>query len=134
MTIVKASKSDIPHIVEMGAEFHKASGMKCGFNPQEFSGFVSGIIDQGVIFKTDHGMIGGVIAPAYCDHSHLQAIELFWWAEKGGVALLRTFEEWALDNKANEIRMTTIHRIERPSVLLGKLGYSAQEISYGKAI
>lgn len=121
----------------MGRKFHEASGQPCPFDPDGLAEFVSGMIDspQAAIFLTEAGMIGGVLAPAYCSPGWSMAVELFWWSEdRQGLRLLRAFEEWAHESGAQEVRMTTLHSLPSAARILSRRGYGATEISYSKVI
>lgn len=89
---------------------------------------------SGAIIVSDAGFIGGVISPAYCDPKWLIAVELFWWAESGGLRLLRAFEDWASEMGASEIRMTSLASLPRADKLLRCRSYAPTEISYQKVI
>lgn len=132
--IRKASEADMPDLLRMGRAFHTASGQPFGFNEDATRAFLSGVMSGGAILRNDGGMIGGVLAPAYCDPDWVMAVELFWWAESGGIALLRAFEGWAQGAGANEVRMTSLASLDRADRLLKAKGYSVAEISYRKVI
>lgn len=96
---------------------------------------LAGMIDNpnAVVLMTDYGLIGGVLAPAYTNKNWIMAVELFWWAERGGIALLRAFEDWAAP-LAQEVRMTSLSSLERADALLRRKGFAPTEISYSKVI
>ncbi len=131
-----AADTDIPRLLDMGAEFHKAAKMPFKFNAETMGVMFRNMIenDAACVLISDSGLIGGIAAPAYCDPEYIQAIELFWWAESGGIKLLRAFEEWATNIGVNEIRMTSLASLPRADRLLKKFGYAPAEISYGKVI
>lgn len=129
-----ATLDDMPRLLAWGEEFHKASGMPCRFDPDAVEAFLAGLIENGAVIVSDTGMIGGLLSPAYCDPEWIMAVELFWWAEKDGLALLRAFEEWAAENGANEVRMTSLAALPRADGILRRKGYAAAEISYRKVI
>ena len=132
-----ATTADIPRIVEMGRKFHIAAGIKAPFCEHATTNTVRGLIesDTGTVIVSDAGMIGGALAPAYCSANWTMAVELFWWAEdRRGLHLLKAFEQWAEDMGADEVRMTTIHGLDGAARILDRRGYSACEISHGKAL
>lgn len=131
-----ATMADIPRLVDMGRRFHAQSRMPFGFDPQAVETFLAGMIasDAGTIICGDHGAIGGMLAPAYCDPRWTMAVELFWWAERGGLALLRAFAEWAAAKGAQEVRMTSLAALPRADAVLRRKGYAPTEISYQKVI
>lgn len=136
MTIRPARLEDIPAIVAMGAQFHARWGHAMGYDPDAVTALITGLInsDQGAAFLTDSGMIGGALSPAYCDPEWVMAVELFWWAERDGLALLRAFEEWAAASGAKEVRMTTLAALPRAASIMQRRGYVASEISHSKVI
>ena len=89
--------------------------------------------DEGCIFVTDKGMIGGHIAPLPWDATFRVANEVFWWAEDGrGADLVRAYEEWA--TKADEVRMAFLINL-RPTAtgrVLSRLGYMGVEMGMVK--
>lgn len=132
-----ATEADIPRIVEMGRKFHIVAGIKAPFCEEATENTVRGLIESatGTVLVSDAGMIGGALVPAYCAANWTMAVELFWWAEdRRGLHLLKAFEDWAKDMGADEVRMTTIHGLDGAARILDRRGYSACEISHGKAI
>ena len=134
--MIDAKPEHIPKLIEMGFEFWKASQMPLEFNPNSVAAFLEGLIasDSAVVLMSDHGCIGGALAPAYCDPDWMIAVELFWWADKGGVPLLRGFEDWAKSMGASEIRMTSLASLPRADRLLRIKGYKPCEISYQRVL
>jgi len=121
----------------MGRRHHEGSRLPGEFDPIALERFAAGILDRGVIFVSQDGVIAGVLSPAYAAPSHIMAVELFWSAEDGhGRELLCAFEAWAKDNDADEVRMTAVvgHRGGAVGRLLQARGYTPVEVSYGKAI
>ncbi len=134
--IRKATLDDIPKVVGFGAKFHAQAQQPFPFNREASEQFASALIanDNAEVFISDHGMIGGVLTPAYCAPNWIMAVELAWWAEKGGIKLLKTFEDWARKKGANEVRMTSLAALERADGLLKRLDYAPTEISYRKLV
>lgn len=134
--IREASAADLPEIERYGRAFHEAAGQPFGFDAPAASAFAQGLIDSpsGVVLVNGSGMIGGALSPAYCAPSWVMAVELFWWAESGGMALLRAFEQWAEDHGAHEVRMTSLASLPRADALLRRKKYMPAEISYRKVL
>lgn len=130
----KATAADIPRLIEMGRKFHAQSQLPFGFDPVAVENLLTALAINGAVIVSDHGAIGGVLNPAYCDPRWIMAVELFWWAEKDGLSLLRAFEEWAAEMGANEVRMTSLASLPRADAILRRKGYAATEISYSKVI
>lgn len=131
-----AVANDIPALLDMGRRFHAASQMPFSYDEAAVSSLLDRLIasDTGAVLMSDHGVIGGAIVPAYCDPNWMIAVELFWWAEKGGIPLLRSFEDWAISMNANEIRMTSLASLPRADRLLRVKGYAPCEISYQRIV
>ena len=127
-----ATIDDLPQLLEMGRKFHAMGPHKGPYVEADVSDMIAGLLRGGGVFIHDHGMIGGMMVPAYCGKSWVMAVELFWWADRHGLALLLAFEEWARDNGASEIRMTTLADHPKADAILRKRGYTPCEISYTK--
>jgi len=134
--VKRATVADIPHLMPFARAFHAQAAIGPDFDPATVQGFLAGMIggENSAVMMTDHGAIGGVLVPAYCDPTWKIAVELFWWAEKGGLALLAAFEKWAADMGANEVRMTSLASLPRADRVLRLKGYQPAEISYQKVI
>ena len=130
----EATLDDIPQLVVWGAKFHEMAKLNCPYEPEATATFLGHLInsDQATVIMHDHGFIGGMLSPAYCAPDWVMAVELFWWAEKRGLSLLRDFERWAEGKGANEVRMTTLYSLPTADTILRRLGYVASEISYSK--
>lgn len=132
--IQEATHNDIPALVSMGRDFHAMSGVATPYIEADVSQFVAGLIanPQCAVFRSDNGVIGGVLVPAFCAHNWLSAVELFWWAKDGlGRGLLKAFEEWAAGRSA-EVRISTLAANPRVGNILERLGYAKAEQSYVK--
>lgn len=132
--IRQATAEDIPQLVEMGRAFHDHSGMPFAFNEVACERFITGLVAGGGVFIGPNGMIGGTLAPAYADPGWLMAVEFSWWAKGNGLGLLAAFEKWAADMGAQEVRMTSLARLERAGRILELKGYEPVEISYRKVL
>ena len=131
-----ATLDDMPQILVYGAKFYEQSGQPFAFDSKASERFATILIQSSdaQIFISPTGMIGGVLTPAYCSPDWVMAVEMFWWAEKGGLKLLKAFEGWAQDMGANEVRMTSLATLERADGLLRRLSYIPAEISYRKVV
>lgn len=96
--IREAATADLPRIVELGREFHREdrwSGM-LAFDPASFAETCGRLLEVGVIFLSDGGLIGLVVNPSIYNHATRVASELFFWAPDGrGDDLRRAAEAWA---------------------------------------
>ena len=132
MTIRHATSTDIPQLLEWMAEFHAKSNTLVPFNADYTGEFLGMLTDKGVVLMHEHGMIGGIITPAFCNGEWLQAHEIFWFAKRDGLQLLTAFEAWAKASGANEVRMSSLCEIPRSGELLLHRGYTAIDTFYSK--
>lgn len=131
-----AAIEDIPALLVMGRVFHAEGKLTCAFNPDAMADVLGKMIeaDAAAVLMTERGVIGGMLNPAYCDPDWVYAVELFWWAQGDGLALLRAFERWAQQAGAKEVRMTSLAALPRADRLLRCVGYDPAEVSYSKVI
>lgn len=135
--IRKAGHDDIPLVVDMGRDFHDYSPWRSvPFDRDATSAFVTSLIEKGVIFISETGMIGGLLNPLYFNPSFSVACEIFWWAKEGGRELMGTFEEWGVNNGAKGIQFSALgdDKSDRMDVLFNRAGYRKVEIGYFKDI
>lgn len=131
-----ADAHDLPALVDMGERFHAAARLPGAYNGEDFGVYCAWLVgdDEGVIFRTDGGMIGGHVALLPWDRSHRVATEDFWWSEDGhGAALLSAFEEWGLA-RANEVRMSLLTWLKPVAIarVLSMRGYQGVEMGMSK--
>lgn len=135
--IRKATHDDVSMVVDMGGAFHDYSPWRSvPFDRDATSAFVSNLIDHGVVFVSETGMIGGLMNPLYFNPSFSVACELFWWAKSGGRELMKEFEQWAEENDARGIQFSSLgdEQSERMAVLFDRAGYSKVETGWFKEI
>ncbi|ARO14433.1 hypothetical protein BVG79_01087 [Ketogulonicigenium robustum] len=132
--MTRATLDDLPTLIQRMGRFHAASGLASRFDPEATGAFLTACVIQGAVFLTDRGCIGGMLAPHWCDPSHIMAVEMFWHADGDGLALLRDFEAWAKGAGASEVRMTSLASLPRADRLLKAKGYAPCEISYSKVV
>ena len=133
----KATHDDVSLVVDMGRDFHDYSPWRSiPFDRDATSRFVTSLIDNGVVFISDNGMIGGLMNPLYFNPSFSVACELFWWAKSGGRELMRAFEDWASESSASGIQFSSLgdDKSERMAVLFDRAGYSKVETGWFKEI
>jgi len=137
---VKASISDIPHIVKLGRKFHKVCPWygEVDYNPVDFADFLKLLIEgQGAVFISPNAMCGGMLSAPYFNASADIATELFWYAEKGeGEAVRREFEAWSISVGAEFIQMTCLADRREKAVrrLYARHGYAAKEVNLFKKV
>lgn len=130
-----ATPADLPDLMPMARAFFDASQQPGDFDEEWVAHFMAAMMQTGVILRSDHGFIAGQIAPHHVAKGRSMAIELAWWATDGkGRGLLRAFEEWARENGASEVRMTSLAAIPRSGRLLQAMGYAPVEISHTKEL
>lgn len=136
--IRRASTEDIPQIVAWGKDFHAYGPWRhVPFDAEALTAFIAGVIEKGVVFLSDTGMIGGVLSPVYFNPAYVLAVEFFWWAPKGGGTPLReAFEAWAKEEGAHEVQFAALaddnrERVER---IYARAGYSPREIAFSKRL
>lgn len=137
MMIRKATHDDVAAVVRFGADFHAYSPWKSiPFDPDATAGFVGRLIDGGVVFISETGMIGGLLNPLYFNPSHVVAVELFWWATKGGRDLMQAFEQWAIEGGASGIQFSALgdEKSERMALLFDRAGYRKLETGYYREV
>lgn len=135
--IIKATQDDVATVVRFGADFHAYSPWKSiPFDPDATAQFVSRLIDNGVVFISETGMIGGLLNPLYFNPSHVVAIELFWWASSGGRELMQAFEQWAIESGASSLQFSALgdHQSERMAQLFDRAGYRKVETGYYREV
>lgn len=130
-----AEFDDIPRLTSYISAFHKASP----YSDVEFSPGATRTVLQDLIvrptacvFIHDHGALGGEISRLRFGRACV-AQELFWWAEKDGLALLKAFEDWAQDNGGDLICMAALadQRFER---FYARKGYQSKETFYVRQV
>lgn len=99
-----ATKSDIPHIVEMGRRFHAHVSPRWPLDGDKLADVLAELIETQFVAVTSGGFIAGV-----CSQHPISdwtvAKEFLWWAEDGSGAKLRAaFREWAQLKRADEIQ------------------------------
>lgn len=135
--IRRADHDDVDAVVRFGADFHAYSPWKSvPFDAEATAQFVGRLIDNGVIFISETGMIGGLLNPLYFNPSHIVAVELFWWATKGGRDLMQAFEAWSEEQGASAIQFSALgdHQSERMAQLFDRAGYRKVETGYYREV
>ena len=137
MTVRPGTVADVPRMVELAGRFYDASGLPMPFERAAVEAQMLACVTEpgrcGLV--SEGGLICGALAPLLSAPSWIMAVEIVWWAEDGsGLALLRAFEAWAREVGANEVRMTTLHRMPRTGRAMERLGYRPEEISYSRML
>lgn len=131
--IRRADLADAGTAVHFAREFHAESvHAAIPIDVEALTAFMERLITGGAVFLSDHGIIGGLIVPAYFNPAHLIATELFWWAPVDGQALRAAFEGWAADQGAKTIAFTG-QRNDRAATIekmFRRAGYVPVETSF----
>lgn len=135
--IRKATAQDIPLIVELGAEFLAVSPHAwIPLDRDAFTEFAGRLVEHGVVFLSEDGMIGGLLSPFFFNPAVTTAAELFWFARKEGRQLREAFEAWAKDQGA--ACMTCAGLVNEREATIRKVyeraGYVAKEVAFMKRI
>lgn len=133
--IRQATADDLDRITELGAAFHAYSPYRdIDFDPDGFRAFAAGLIEQGAVFLSDDGMLGGLLVPLYFNPAVVMGAELFWWAGKTGRALREAFEGWARGQGAQGVQFSglTDQREETIRKVFERAGYARAETAFFK--
>ena len=133
-----ATIEDMPRLLQYADAFLSYHPLTATL-PREMAaveGMLGRMIDNpsAVIFVHDHGVIGGIIVPIWCAPKTAVATELFWWAERNGIELMRAFEDWACASGADIVQMLSIAGRRSPDALYVRAGYAKTEVSYVRAV
>ncbi len=137
--IREAVADDLPEIMAMLAHLQMASGALGKFDEDAVKATVIKMMEGegSVVFRSERGLIAGFVMPAWDSPGWLMAVEFAWWAEDGRwMALLRRFEEWAREQGAGEVRMSSKigPRSGRIMKVFQRAGYEPREVCYRKVI
>lgn len=136
----EAGYDDIDTLVELAIKFHSMSPFAAyRFSPNGTRSYLKWIIrnPNSVILTNGFGAIGGIVDDyPFCEVR--VAKELFWYAEKGGIELLRAFNEW-VDQMGADVELissieTSGHGQETFQRLLRKFGYGRVETLYQRSV
>lgn len=133
--IRRATHEDMPEILRLGAEFLAYSPYAWAeLDAEAFSTFAGQMIENGAIFLSDDGMIGGILSPLYFNPSVVLAAELFWFARSEGPALRQALEAWAREQGA--VGITCSGLVDRHEAAIRRVysraGYAPSEIAFMK--
>lgn len=140
LEIRKASEEDVEHILEMALKFFHASPYRgVDFDFDAVRNLIKVVMANGCVLCTDRGFIAGTLTPLYFAPTEVVATELAWWSEgpEGeGSALRDAFEDWALEQGAGAVQMSTLNTPLAPSLArhLTDNGYAPVEVAYMKVL
>lgn len=118
MRVWEATPEDLPDLVEYGRRFHEASGTygeSLSFDDVHYWNqlvqFLSN--DRALVLTADGGSLGAILFQP-CFSTEWVAQELWWWVDQDqrrqgiGKELFRSFEEWAEEQGASVIIVSTL--------------------------
>lgn len=143
--IREAREADIPALIEMGARFAEACGVKdrMGYDPASAEKMFQMLMssDDGVLLVLDidgpRGATGGLLHPCLFNNAHRTGQELFWWVDPdwrgNGLSLFVALEETVRAKGAQSWMMGSIgledDRLER---IYTRSGYAPADKNYIK--
>lgn len=129
--IRQARRSDIQQCLEYARMFHAQSiWSDVEFCEQSTRQTMTGLIENedGILYLTDSGFIGGVCAPLLFNKSVRIAYEMFWFAGKNGRELIQAFEDWAAEKAAFPLMVCLEdERVETVAKIYRRRGYTPSE-------
>lgn len=136
--IRQATSDDIPMLMTIAVEFWKLSPFS-EFVPLDdiaVCEVIQKTIDGGSCFVGDHGVIMGVMLPHWANPSFQIALELAWYGAGEGDALLAAFENWAKEQGAIGVQMSTVGADydDKIEAKLIKSGYKVAERGFFKRV
>lgn len=135
--IRRATLEDTQIATAFAREFH-AESVHAGIPvvPEVLEAWMAGLIEQGAVFLSPRGIIGGLVSPIYFNPDYRVAVELFWWAPEEGRALREAFEGWAIEQGVNAIQFSgqRNERAETVEKLFRRAGYEPVETGFVKRL
>lgn len=126
----RATEADIPRIVDM-VEALRASveGPLPVHRPWTSALLKRLIVDpKALVLVTDGGFIAALLEPTIINPNPV-AMELGWWStDRSGLKLLKALEQWAWENGAILVKLSTAPR----GLDLSRFGYRATELAWVK--
>lgn len=135
--IRRATGKDLATAVRFAKEFHAESVHSwIPVRDEDLVPWMSSLIENGAVFLSEHGIIGGVMAPLYFNAAFMMAVELFWWAPQEGRALREAYEAWAKEQGASVIQFSGQRndRSETVEKLFRRAGYEPVETGFMKRL
>lgn len=131
---MKATLDDLEKVYRLGLEFHAYSPHSgdpvC---PDDWRETARQLIENGSVFVSENGFIGGVVGSPYFNKSVRHAFELFWWAPDGnGRKLQQEFRAWCREQGAVQINWTALHDEHLPRIdkIYRRQGAIPVEVAY----
>lgn len=130
--IRQATSDDLPRLMAVAAQFWALtpwSDMGIERDDIAICSTLENAIENGSCFVGDKGVIFGFMGPVWAAPQNKIAVELAWWGMGEGMELLAAFEQWAKDEGAIGVQMSTLGSASdaRTEEKLIKAGYRVSE-------
>jgi GNAT superfamily N-acetyltransferase len=130
--IRQATSDDLPRLMAVAAQFWALTPwFRMGVERDDIAicSTLENAIENGSCFVGDKGVIFGFMGPVWASPQHKIAVELAWWGAGEGMELLAAFEQWAKDEGAIGVQMSTLGSADdaRTEEKLIKAGYRVSE-------
>jgi GNAT superfamily N-acetyltransferase len=130
--IRQATSDDLPRLMAVAAQFWALTPwFRMGVERDDIAicSALENAIENGSCFVGDKGVIFGFMGPVWASPQHKIAVELAWWGAGEGMELLAAFEQWAKDEGAIGVQMSTLGSADdaRTEEKLIKAGYRVSE-------
>lgn len=146
INIREAVEDDLLDCLMLFKQFHKESKVPYNWDKTKTSNvFTASLSLENIavlVAENEEGILGficGLIAEPIFSNQKV-ASELAWFVNKdyrntsAGFRLLKSYEEWAIKNKANFITMAYLENVTDLAKIYTKMGYSKTETNYVKEI
>lgn len=146
INIRNMEEDDILDVMLLAREFSKEAPASHKWDKNKTLSFLQTTINsphmEVFVCEKDGEIVGGlvaVISEMYMSYTK-QATELAWFVSKDvrgssvAIRLVKHFEEWAKQNKADYITMSDITGIGNLSEMYSRMGYTSAETSYIKEL
>lgn len=135
--IRRAELADLREVVDLCNRFHSYSPWQTiPFDEVAMGRFIIGLIQNGVVFLSEEGLCAGLLNPLYFNPAFVVAVEMLWFAPKGGRELRKAFEEWAAEQGAQAVQFSALgdDRAATVARLFARAGYAPVETGFLKRI
>lgn len=134
--IRRAAVEDLETVVERVAAFHAYSTWAdIPLDRPAVEALADKLLAGGVVFLSETGLIGGLMAPLWLAPTLQVGLELFWYAPDGhGQALRMAFEDWAREQGAFGLQFSAMADGHLPALsrIYRRAGYAPVETAFMK--
>jgi hypothetical protein len=137
--IRQATTDDLPRLMAVAAEFWALTPwFKMGVERDDIAicSALENAIENGSCFVGERGVIFGFMGPVWASPQNKIAVELAWWGAGEGMELLAAFEQWAKDEGAIGVQMSTLgaDHDDKTETKLRAAGYQVSERGFFKRV